>query len=105
MQPTLLEVHGRLAELSYAVKLMLEGISCRADVRWDASTYLRVEVECRGKDVQKVVDRLHVGAIAGPYDFRFSSLSYQTGAKDLDYVIVSAWPNMTHDHDKLRKAS
>lgn len=102
-RPSLLEVHGKLSELIHAVKLTLEPLSASVIAEWHEGTHLCVVIECREKHKQEIVDRLAHGALAGPYDYRFS-LSYPVSrCNPLDWAEIRAYPDLSHDHD-LKKA-
>lgn len=99
---SLMDVHGAISNLAFAVSQTLEPLSVDVRVAWDRFTYLHVDVECRERDRQTVVDRLSHGALTGSYDYRFS-VSHPLGEKDPDaWVVVKAYPNLSHD-DKIRR--
>ena len=95
--PDLLSVHGALSSLVYAVSETLRPLAVDVSARWRNGTYLAVEIECREKHKQMVIDRLSHGALVGDFDYRFS-LSYPTSVSDPDeWVFVTAHPDMHHD--------
>jgi len=101
--PDLLSVHGALSTLVYAVSETLKPMMVDVSARWRNGTYLSVEIECRERNKQKVIDRLSHGALVGEYDYRFS-LSYLTMPADPDdWVTVTAYPDMHHDV-RIKKA-
>jgi len=101
--PNLLSVHGALSTLVYAVSETLKPMMVDVSARWRSGTYLSVEIECRERNKQKVIDRLSHGALIGNYDYRFR-LSYSTSPADPDeWVIVTAYPDMHHDV-RIKKA-
>lgn len=100
---SLMEVHSALSHLVFAVGQALMTLNVRVSACWEQHTYLCVEVECREKDRQMVVDRLSHGALTEQYDYRFS-VSHPTGETDQNaWVVVRAYPDMGHD-DKLYRA-
>lgn len=99
---SLMKVHSAVSHLAFAVGQTLRPLNVGVRVCWDQYTYLCVHVECYEKDRQMVVDRLSHGALEEPYDYRFSC-SYPTGGTDpLAWIVVKAYPDMTHD-DKIHK--
>lgn len=98
----LMDVHAKLAELAYAVNLTLAPLQVGVSVIWRNGTYLSVEVECRQRDSQQVCDRLYHGALADKYDYRFRSVCQPLGRNPLDWVTVSASPDLQHDSMKVR---
>jgi len=99
-RPSLLDVHGALADLAFAVRLTLEPLNVGISIHWHNAVYLSVEIECRYKDAQMIVDRLRHGALARNYDYRFRSISHPTGRQPEDWITVSAYPDMSFDHAK-----
>lgn len=98
---SLMDVHGTVSHLAFAVSKTLEPISAGVSVHWDHLTYLSVEIECYERDKQKVVDRLNHGALVDDYDYRFS-VSYPTGGTDpTEWVKVRAYPDMSYDDKKI----
>lgn len=106
MRTSLYNCHGKLSELSFAVKLALEPLPVDITIEWRNGTHLTVKVECYERHKQMVVDRLKHGALHGKYDYRFKSISYLTmPAHPWDWTIVTAWPDMEHDDKKLKVAA
>jgi hypothetical protein len=102
-QPSLLEVHGALSALAHAVSLALDELNVDVQVHWRNGTYLSVTIETTERRKQLVIDRLMHGALAGGYDYRFT-LSYPTmPAEPYDRVIVTAYPDMHHDHRRMKQ--
>lgn len=100
---SLMDVHGALSHLVFAVGQTLLPLNVLVSAGWEQGTYLHVSVECREKDRQMVVDRLSHGALSEQYDYRFS-VSHPTGEKDGNaWLVVRAYPDMSHD-DKLYRA-
>ncbi len=95
---SLFECHHQLSRLCHAVKLALAPIPVQVAAEWHDGTYLSVRVVCQAKQMQRVVDQLNHGALAGGYDYRFEMISYPSaeGLSPWDYVTVSAKPNMFH---------
>lgn len=99
-QISLLDVHCVLSALSFAVKETLSPLWVDVKVQWREGTYLSVEVECRARNKQEVIDRLAHGALVGKYDYRFR-LSYPTMPTEPDdWLTVTAYPDMHHDDRK-----
>jgi hypothetical protein len=97
---TLMDVHGKLAELSHAVALTLEPLAVTVEVVWRPVTYLAVEIKCYARDSQIVVDRLRHGALADKYDYRFTSIARPLGRDPFEWITISAVPDMQHDRRK-----
>lgn len=94
MTPSLMDVHGALSNLVFAVRQNLEPLWTRVHAEWQNGTYLSVVVECRGKNVQEIADRLSHGVLQGDYDYRFS-VSYPTSVGPNDWVEVRAYPRLS----------
>jgi len=72
-----MDLHSALSKLLFAVdQAMPHG--CNVEARYAQSTYLSVLVECPARHKQVVIDRLQHGILWGPFNYRFSSLSYST---------------------------
>lgn len=89
----LMDVHGTLSHLAFAVKQNLEPIPADVYVEWRNGTYLSVVIECRGKDVQVITDRLSHGVLQGEYDYRFS-VSRPLNVPDHQWTSVRAYPKL-----------
>lgn len=98
----LFEVHTELSRLCFAVKLALEPLSVEVQARWRDGTYLSVDVECFDAHKMRVVDALKHGALHGPYDYRFTGISYPTMPVEhpFDRVTVTAYPDMHHQRKR-----
>lgn len=90
----LLDIHGALSHLTYAVQLELDDLNPSIDIRWDQHRNLYARVEVALKNRQKAVDRLNRGAIHGEYDYRFS-VCYTPTCTDSRQVI-EAYVNLSH---------
>lgn len=99
---SLMDVHSALSHLVFAVKQNLEPMYVGVKAEWENYTYLVVEVECRGKDVQKIADRLSHGVLQGDYDYRFR-VSYPINPEPDAWVNVRAYPDLGHDDRLLQK--
>lgn len=95
---SLFEVHGALSALCHAVSKTLEPLCVEVKAHWQSGIYLSVSIECRSKHKQIVIDRLMQGALVDNYDYRFK-LSYSTMLENPEeWVIVTAYPDIHHDH-------
>lgn len=94
---SLMDVHGSLSHLVFAVRENLKPLWVTVTAEWSDHTYLSVLVECRGKDVQMIADRLNHGVLQGKYDYRFT-VSYGTGREPNEWTWVRAYPDLMHDH-------
>ena len=100
---SLMEVHGALSHLVFAVGQTLQPLNVHISASWEPLVYLYVAIECREKDRQMVVDRLAHGALSEGYDYRFS-VSFPTGETDGNaWIVVKAYPDLSHD-DKAYRA-
>lgn len=103
MKPDLMAVHGKLAELAFAVKESIgRRILTTVTVEWHPTTYLQVRVECYAASVQMVADVLSHGALYGEYDYRFTAIS-RPNTEEMDpweWVAVTATPNMAYDMNR-----
>lgn len=103
-QVPLITLHGELSKLHHAVNLLFEDLYVDITIQWRNGTYLTVNVECREKDKQKVVDRLNHGALTGEYDYRFST-GYPTGNIDPDdWVVVTGYVDLHHPRPERKAA-
>lgn len=92
----LITIHSELSKLHHAVKLLLDDLYVDITLQWRNGTYLTVEVECREKDKQTVVDRLNHGAVMGEYDYRFTT-GYPTGdTHPQTWVTVTGYVDLHH---------
>lgn len=96
MRVSLMDVHGALSRVVFAVSDNLKPLWVDVSAQWQNFAYLSIRIECRGKDVQKVVDRLTHGVLQAEYDYRFTC-SYPTRPDPEDWVVVTAYPNLQHD--------
>jgi hypothetical protein len=97
---SLMDVHGALSHLCFAVKQSLEDKPISVKAEWENHRYLSVEVSCYGRDVQEIADRLSHGVLQGEYDYRFS-VSRPVGVPDNEWTWVRAYPDMGHD-DRIK---
>lgn len=97
---SLMDVHGALSHLVFAVKQCLEPLPVDVEADYNNTTYLSLLVSCRGKDVQKIADRLNHGVLQGEYDYRFR-VAYSTGCDPNEWTWVRAYPDLMHDHRRL----
>lgn len=102
---TLFDVHHSLSHLVFAVRENLKPLWVTVTAEWHEITYLTVAVECRGKDVQMVADRLVHGVLQGEYDYRFRSVSKPVGIGPDTWTIVRASPDMQHDQRRSRTSA
>lgn len=100
---TMMQVHGALGNLVHAVTEELPR-PCQVEAVWRPGTYLSVEVECYGRDVERVAAQLSHGIVWGHYDFRFRGVSRPTNFEPSDWVGVSASVDLSHVEKHLRKA-
>lgn len=92
---SLAEIHRSLSHLAFAVQQNLEPIPVGVSVEWHPISFLSVAVECYGKHVQIVTDRLSHGVLQGEYDYRFS-VSRPIGTPDDEWTVVRAYPKLSH---------
>lgn len=103
-RPSLLEVHGSLSTVVFAITETLKPLAVDVTAKWRNGVYLSIDIEVRSKFKQRVIDALSHGALAGPYDYRFG-LSYSTMHEDPDdWVVVTAYPDMCYDDDRVKAA-
>lgn len=95
-RPSLMDVHGALSYWVFAVQQNLEPLWVTVTAEWHSITYLNIVVECRGKDVQMVADRLRHGVLQGEFDYRFRSVSMPVGTPDHEWTVVRAYPDLQH---------
>lgn len=93
---SLMDVHGELSRLVFAVQQNLEPLMVDVSAEWHNNTYLVVVVECKGKHVQTVADRLAHGILQGEFDYRFRSIARPTGIGPDAWTSVRAYPDMHH---------
>lgn len=93
---SLMDIHGSLSRLSFAVKQNLEPLPVTVIVEWHPTTYLSVVIECYGKHTQIITDRLMHGVLQGDYDYRFRSVSKPLGIDDYAWTVVRAYPDLQH---------
>jgi hypothetical protein len=95
--------HSALSHLCFAVGETLAPMWVQVRAQWQNGTYLTVEVMCREKNKQEVIDRLLHGALVQDYDYRFR-VSYPTGPVDPHtWVTVTAYPDMQHDDRRFKE--
>lgn len=75
------ELHTALSRLHFAVIQEFPELSLDVRVCWAPGLNLYVEIETTERRKQLVVDRLMVGVLNGPYDYRFT-VSYPTMAAE-----------------------
>lgn len=100
----LIDIHAALSHLAFAVGQEFDDIWHDVKIEWNRYTYLTVRVECRGKHVQRVTDRMMHGALNGPYDYRFT-VSSPVGVPDEEWTCVTLYPDMTHDGKRFAAQS
>jgi hypothetical protein len=93
----LIDIHGELSRLVFAVQQNLEPLPVEVRAEWQNGTYLSVAVECKGKHVQTVSDRLVHGVLQGEFDYRFRSIARPTGIGPDAWTTVRAYPDLQHD--------
>lgn len=93
---TLMDVHGELSRLVFAVRENLRPMLVDVTAEWQNGTYLAVVVECHGRNVQTVADRLAHGVLQGEFDYRFRCIARPTGVPDYDWTVVRAYPDLHH---------
>jgi hypothetical protein len=98
---SLMEVHGSLSALCFAVKQCLSDVNCDVYGEYRQGTYISIKIECLGRNMQKVVDRMVHGVLQGDYDYRFK-VSYPGAVDDLEWITVTAYPDMSHDDRRLK---
>lgn len=97
---SLMDVHGALSHLCFAVKQCLEPIVVEVKAEWQNHSYLSIEIGCYGKDVHEIADRLSHGALQGDYDYRFT-VSRPLGISGREWTWVRAYPDLSHD-DRIK---
>lgn len=98
---SLFEVHGALASLVYAVKKTMEPLMVDVRAHWQNGIYLTITVECKAKHKQIVIDRLQHGVLCDGFDYRFG-VGYPTMPEHPeDYVVVTGYPDIHHDHRRI----
>jgi len=95
--------HSALSHLCFAVTETLAPMWVQVRAQWQNGTYLSVEVMCRQKNKQEVIDRLMHGALVQDYDYRFM-LSYPSyEVEPEEWVVVTAYPDMRHDDRRFKE--
>ena len=94
---SLMDVHSSLSHLVFATRKTFEPLNLLVRIEWTELTHLCVKVECKERDKRMVVDCLKHGVLVDDYDYRFSSVSFQTDRIDPnDWTEVRAYPNLSH---------
>lgn len=87
---TAMDLHSALSSLLFAVDQEMGPLGF-VRISYSEYVYLQVHVECRRKNRDAVVAKLHHGVLWGPFDYRFRYISYPTmGEQPDDFIEVSA---------------
>lgn len=93
--PSMMDVHGALSSLLFAVKEELGGLGWPT-LSYSEGVYLQIHIETREKHREAVVAKLAHGVLWGPFNYRFKCIGYPTGniAPD-DSISVSAMVDLS----------
>lgn len=92
-QPSMMDVHGALSSLLFAVKEELGGMGWPT-LSYSEGVYLQIHIETRQKYRDAVVAKLAHGVLWGPFDYRFKFISYATG--NIDPISISAMVDLSN---------
>lgn len=93
----MMDVHGALSNLLFAVKEDLDGMGYPR-LTYSDGVYLQIHIETRERYRDAIVAKLQHGILWGPFDYRFKCISYPTmGAMEPnDATEVSAMVDLSN---------